>query len=559
MSFVAIQFELYADINGTTVELMQFAVSFELNQIPRCTAVLPVGYRAVPPHAISTAHTAVGLDTPLQVPMTVWVTSTAVGAPRVWPAGTYKIFCGWVTGVGYRRTYNGYAMTIEGTHWLSALSFSSTLSAISHPANPSHLMFDAILEMDLGGGGLLHWAPPTLAQMTFTGALIQDDMWSNCLYPWFAELACADRIDPQLWIDLGKNPANDGGTKEAMAALDLINLNPGELLEFDAVAVDADHAAAAIANDLSAITLNPSTASNTISAMAHTTFWDKIVGELSPKYFFSLVPFVDRAAIVPFTPGLNDGVGPWKTISAIDMSQQDMNAFLPRATRAVGFFAGHGARAGGNFIFDDIDDTIGGLFVGRDDGIVLFKRAPGFLSEYPLPYFYSGNSTGVKGAPAVRGNAHNHPGVGTVAGAAQPVALKADGRLLLNKLAEAMYVNELLKNRYGDIVGPVRFDICPGSTIGFEGTAGATQPPGAGETRYGEVLRVSHFFDAQHQKCYTAFRVGYVRTQDEHDNVGGTWTVARHPLYTNVWKGDENLTLGVDACPDMQGFCPPPP
>jgi len=566
MSYVAIDFDMWADIDGTIVELVEFAVSYEMNVIPKCTCILPVGYQAIPPYVISAAHTAPGLKSPLQVPISVYVTSTATGTPRVWPAGLYRIFCGWVTGLGYRRTYNGYAMTVECTHWLSALSFASTLSATSHPNNPSHFTFNTAIALGGAGGGLNHFLPPTVAQSLATAVNVQDDLWSLVLKPWFDELACTDRINVMQFQNLNPagNPKNDGNSFEAKAALDLINVN-GEALKFKMPGgVDTDVAAMAIANDIAVSTLTPSNQSNTMNAMAHTTFWDKIVGELSPKYYFKLIPFPEKAAIVPFIPGLRPAT-PWNTIESIDMAHQDMNARLPRATRAVGIFAGHGSRAGGNLFPDDgvNEDTLGGMYVGRNDGIVILKRAPQYLSKYVTPSVFSGDALGLNGAVGVRGNAFNHPGAGVPhAGAPDPVAQKEDAKLLLNEFAHAMYVSELLKNRWGDIVGPVRFDICPGSTIAFQGTDGENQPPDAGELRYGEVLRVSHFFDAQHQKCYTAFRMIHIRTATEH--ASDNYTVTSHPLYDNdpVWKGDYNLTAIAnvidDPCPTLEGDCPEP-
>jgi len=557
MSYVAIDFDLWAEIGATpvTVELVQFEVSYEMNRIPSCTAVLPVGYTALPPYTASTAHTAAGLNTPLQIPLVVKVTSTATGTPRVWPAGTYVLFCGWVTGVGYRRVHNGYAMTVEGTHWLSALSFASTLSATSHPQNPTHFIFNSAIALDPSGGALTHFVARTAAQSVVTATNIQVDLWGDALLPWFNELACEDRINIVQFQAKGGNDTNDSVNHEAKAALSLINTG-SETLQFKIPGgVDADIAAMAIADDIAVTTLTPSNISNTMHAMAHTTFWDKIVNELSPKFFFKLIPYPERAAIVPFIPGLRAEWNPYAaaaTIESIDMSQQDMNAFLPRATRAVGYFAGHGSRAGGNLIPDDAvnDDTIGGMYVGRNDGIVILKRAPKYLSEFVIPSVFTADSTGIN---SVRGNAHNHPGAGTPnAVVPDPVDQKLDAEILLDELAHAMYVNELLKNRWGDIVGPVRFDISPGSTISFQGTTGSSQPPGAGEKRYGTVVRTTHFFDAQHQRCYTAFRMAHVRTEAEHNS--DNYTVTAHPLYSNVFAGDYNLTASA-TCPSTTGSC----
>lgn len=546
MGYTSVDFDLWATIDGVHVNLVQFACSYEMNRIPSCTAILPVGYTALPPHIASAAHTAAGLKTPLQVPMVVYATSTlkATSGPAIWPAGTYVLFCGWCTGVGYRRTHSGYAMTVEGTHWLSALSFSSTLSGTSHPNNPAHFTFNSVINLNAAGGNLGHFVARTAAQDIINSANITANLWGDAVKPWFLELAGKDRL--QIPEFAGKG--NDGVNQEATAALNLI----GGELPFDGHGADGDAAAGAIADDIAVTTLTPSNASNTLHGMANMTFWDKLVGELSSKYFFKLIPFPDRAELVPFIPGFAPQGGVWNpngeaaTIMARDISQQDMNAHLPRALRAVGFYAGHGSRAGGNLIPDDAvnDDTIGGMYIGRDNGMVMLKRAPQYLSNYVLPFVFAADALGIND---VRGNAFNHPGDGAPNAAAQdPKAGKEDAVTLLNELAHAMYVYELLKNRWGDITGPVRFDICPGSTISFEGTDGQGQPPGAGELRYGEVIRVSHYFDAQHQKCYTGFRMAHVRTGDEHGDPD--YTIDQHPLYTNSWHGDYQMTIG-QGCP----------
>jgi len=564
MSYVAIEFELVAQIGGTFYELVQFGCSYEMNKIPTATAVLPVGYRADTLVA-STAHGG-GLNSPLQLQVQVYVTSTLkAGGPGIWPAGLYRIFCGWVTGIGYRRTYDGYAMTLEMTHWLSALSFSSTLNAMMHPQNPSHFTFNSAIDFDASGGALTHWLGRTTAQSVVTAANIQSDLWGDAIMPWFEELCCLPRIgSAQFQLFPDGDAENDSKNHEALAALKLINIS-GEVLDFKVPGgVDADVAAMAIANDIAVSSLTPANRSNTLNAMAHTTFWDKIIGELSAKFFFKLIPYPTHAAIVPFIPGLRAEWNPGGANASIltrDMSQQDMNAFLPRATRAVGFFAGYGSRSGGNMRPDDtVEDTIGGMYVGREDGIVILKRAPSYLSEYVQPSGFSADSVGIAGANTVRGNAHNHPGVGTPnAVLPDPVDSKDDQKTILDELAHAFYVNEILKNRWGDIVGPVRFDIAPGSTISFEGTEGSNQPPIAGEKRYGSVVRVSHFFDAQHQKCYTAFRMSHIRTATEH--ASDDYTVTAHPLYTTPWIGSHNLTAG-QTCPTLSDSCggaPPAP
>ena len=567
MPYTSVDFNVWADVDGTIVELVQFDCSYEMNKIPTCTAVLPVGYRVVPPYTSSTAHD-IADDVQVQVPITVYVQTTvmatapttppAIVPPIIAPVGTYKLFCGWITGIGYCRTYQGYAMTITATHWLSALTFSSTLSATSHPHNPTDFTFNAAINADVDGAELKHYTPATLMQSAFLAGDLQDDLWGKVLHPFLTKLACTDRINKDAF---GLDAINDGGDNEAKAALDLINIGTPPAVTLPMVAAGGgDEAAMAIANDLAVNILTPASVGNTAQSLAHTTFWDKIVGDICPRYYLKLIPYPERAVLAPFIAGLRDEWNPGggaATIIARDMSHQDMESGIPRPLRAVGLFTSHGGQAGANMRpLDGVNNAeIGGMYIGtRPNGLVMLKEAPSYLSESVTPAVYAAKSSGIG---STRANAFNHPVAGdapAVGDPAQPKVLKLAAQPVLLKMAQAMFVGEALKNRYGDIVGPVRFDISPGSSISFQGTEGSPVPAD-GEIRYGAVLRVKYSFDAQGQQCYTAYRLINVHTVDEH--ASDDYSIADHPLYTENFIGDVHTTLGAD-CPEMVGVCPVP-
>jgi hypothetical protein len=291
-----------------------------------------------------------------------------------------------------------------------------------------------------------------------------------------------------------------------------------------------------------------------MQSMANTTFWDKLVGDLAPRYRFSVIPFPTKAKVVPFIGGLRTPWTPWGpwSIQARDMSMQDTNAHLPRALRAVGLFSGIGDSTGSDLADDvNIQKSIGGWYMpqGAKTGMVLLQNAPKYLSQFNVPAAWAGDAL-AKEDNKVRGNAHNHPGAGVAPNNmgkdVRPGDIQKKAKTLLDKLAHATYVEEILKNRWGDIHGPLRFDISPGSIIRFEGTSGDNQPGAAGEANYGAVQRVSYMIDAQHQKATTSFRLTHIRTEAE--NQSDLTSVARHPLYKNVWSGDYMLDANI-PCP----------
>ena len=127
-----------------------------------------------------------------------------------------------------------------------------------------------------------------------------------------------------------------------------------------------------------------------------------------------------------------------------------------------------------------------------------------------------------------------------------PANIKQDVLSLLDLIAHATYVNEVLKNRYGDISTCLRFDVCPGSSVKIEGTAGQFGAPN-GEDRYGQVMRVTYMFDAQQQKCGTNYRIGWMHTAGEHNL--DQFTINAHPLYKTTFTGDKLVVFAPGVNP----------
>jgi hypothetical protein len=547
VNYTSMKFGVWAVIDGQEIDLVQFSVSYELNAIPTCTGMLPVGYRVIPPYDPSPAH-QITTGIQLQIPMQVYCEIGDIegtSTPSVPAQGIYTLFDGYVTGVGYRRTYDGYSMTVEGTHWLSDLSYSSILSKTSSPANPTQFSFNA--SMNLGAGGLNagedveHGLVSTMLFDDATESNINEDLWGKTIQPWLEDLASTDRIADDLMTALGGNADNDTEDNAVATALGKFD---GEPLPFktEEFSTGGDTAASMIARDL-ACTLQPT--ANITDGLAHQTFWDKIVGQYVPTYMFSVVPYPTYAKVVPFIPGLRDNWDPngdGVTFPARDIEVQDMSCALPRSLRAVGIFGGYGSRAGAYMPGEDdviAADTlnIGGFYMAEDvkTGMVLMREAPSFLWDAAVAYQFTDQVTKIRGNAFAHPNAGDDPNNGTNK---MPANIKKDVAAMLDQVAHATYVNEILKNRWGDISTTLRFDVAPGSSVSLEGTSGAFGE--SGETRYAQVLRVAHSFDAQQQQCRSQFKLGYMHTEAEHEQ--DQFTTDAHPFYTTTWTGDKHIT-----------------
>jgi hypothetical protein len=539
MSYTTATIRMWADVDGTIVDITDFECSYAINTIPtQGCAMLPVG-REVTTLLPSTAHIIAG-QTQIQIPIIVYV-EVGYGAGltnTILPVGTYVLFAGWVTGVGYRHTYDGLRMTLDLTHWLSALTFSSTLCEGSHPQNPAQFRFNQKIRLQ-PGVGVGHLYPETLGQTFFDAAKISDDMWGNCILPWLQFLVGSIRIDHGKFT----NVSNDSLNSECAAALSLFQ---GDKLPFDSGIVDLGGIAHAIGRDIAFGSLQPDNDLGALSTLARTTIWSKLIGEMSPKFQFALIPFPYKAMIVPFVPGLRDFWDPWGvdyTFMARDLDTYEVRARLIRPLRAWGYSVGHGGQWGDVQLpneWGDTTDSIGGWYVARDNGLVIIKQAPSWLAEYSDVSVYTDLTAGVTNQ--TRADAFNFPLAGTPPTKDSTKVIKQRQRTLLDKYAHASYVTEMLRNRTGKISGPLRFDVCPGSTVKIEGTAGAylagVDPHG--EPRRATVVKVTYIISAIQPRAATLYDLAHVRTESE--NANADTSIARHPLYDRVWAGDYMLT-----------------
>jgi hypothetical protein len=386
---------------------------------------------------------------------------------------------------------------------------------------------------DAGGGGP-NGLPACMAHPFAQAGAIAKDLWGSVISPWLVALAKRNCINALQFANIGGNALNDTTNGDVVQTLNKIT---GVPLSFNTTALSNWPTPAIwIGNDLGYLQVPVMSA---IEQLSQQTFWDKIVGQLAPTYMFSLIPFPNRASIVPFIPGLRavwDPNSEGFTFKARDIEVQDTNCLLPRQLRAMCVYSGQGCIAGGFMPASSSVNNfkVGGAYVGSTQaGTIMMRRAPSFLWDAPCVHRFTGHVT------QIRSNAHNNPGAGNTPTGPTPDALKKDALNMLDRVAHAWYVAEVLKHRWGDISTSIRFDVAPGSSVSIEGTSGQFMTDG--EARYGQVTHVTHAFDAQQQRCHSTFRVGYIHTAAEHNQ--NQFTIDSHPFYNTIWTGQQHITL----------------
>ena len=510
------------------IDIMQVTCQFQRNTIPTATLAVPLGIET---------QTLQFSNVYLLAP-----TATARIAVRVYlrgkflsgdtqalvPAGTesFLLFEGWLSGLSYKRERETITAMLEVEHWLSGLNSGSSVSRSACPKNPSSLIFrsDQIKE----AGGVLDdtGIPAFWADQYITPDVINEDLWQG-FNGWFNKLLEDNRLFDTEFFPVGAGK-NDSEFNEAKA---VFNMLESRGLAIDIEGGDAISLAKGIAIDLASSVTDVE--SKEEYGLAQLTIWEKLVGYMAPTYLFDIIPLPNKVLIVPSTPCLRStwkALNPDYSILARDQAALDFKARLQRPIRAVGLFNG---AFDGNFFHDggqdiDVDNQlgVGGFYEGNSTGLVIFRQLPMFLVEFdsPLGKMYNDYAPTIIGDLAhPKGLENNKPPV------PDEKEVREAKRITGDKLAHAVYIEEILKDRSGVVAGPLRFDICPGSSICGQGAADM------GEW-FGMVQSVNYFIDAEQQKAITFLELGYLRSTAE--NTDKATSTAKHPLYQNTWVGE---------------------
>ncbi len=529
------RFSAWAVIDGQTVDVVGFQVDFELNSIPRAAVRLPLG-RSTKDNSAAAIHSLAASLTE-QRPVQVWLnfepadsSDPGVRALGI-PEGEFKIFDGFTAGGSYVRNGAGVAQyMVQCNHWLVKLNQGSAFSESSHPGNPAHYSYGALMPSGGDAGGL-NWTVLSEAHKFITQGNLSSDVWGSALYPWLQNLASKDGF----WI-VEQGLKGDGGNSQAKEALDRIGAGGKCYVASKlrgTLSVDVD-IANEIANDVSLLTYDP-------GFVAHQTMWDILVGKFCADYLLAVVPRVDDAVVVPYIPcGRGKGGRAFERILAQEYVGIQLDAASRRPLRAYGILSSLVTRSGADGFADDAPPDqkmgVGGWYDTEKNGAVIIQAGPRWMGAILSPARYSDAASG--GNLKEIGNAQ-FPGAGAKNNARDDAKGRAVDKIkpLLNAYAKARYAQEILQGRYGVISGAFRVDIAPGSLVEIEGASEQfiADQDQFGLGYFGEVLRVSFMADAEAGALGTAFHVGFIRSADE--NADDRTSVDGHPLYEETFEG----------------------
>jgi hypothetical protein len=528
------KFDLIIDIDGTEFRCAQVTANFYLNKIPMASATLAVG-RNVRTLEAANAHSFLFLEDS-------GTTMLKEATIRIVPAGEWKpmgeewdsaiVFRGYVTGVGVRTMRGSIRPTVQIIHWLADLNFASALSEQSHPANPADLAWAAthVGPRQQTSVDKPHFLLQTTLSELFSAEPIQQDFWGSCLKPLMVDLSAQDQIEALPGLGIGPS---DNGNAQAAAALDRmptddvdyvpLSLHLNSTYDFEMADAIADYMTFQLAR-----------------SWWSSTLWSKLVNELSAAFMFAVVPQVEQALVVPYIPGTRTL---WKTISSNDYNYIDTVGVIPRPIKAVAIYAGINSETSADGVANTTRSLgVGGYFrpEGADKGMLLALRPSGWLTRVPA----FGQNAGKTlfgdpfGNPKTTPDAFCHdaePAKGNEKGhTIEDVAIGC--KEVHDRLAHAIYVQEVLRGRFGVLHGKLRFDIAPGSTVLVEGSSDPfISDDNLRPNLVGEVHRVTCSLNAEGSKAGTSLQLAHLRTEKENES--DVTSVDLHPMYNKVFAG----------------------
>lgn len=537
--YVQVRFKLTAQIGGVVYDdVVSMSATFGLNSIPTASLVVAVG-KDHKRNKLATIHTHRAQMRPRD-PVYVYLEMEAVAGDtsKTPDIAAFKIFEGYLSGIGYQRSNNNANYTINVIHWLDDLNNSAILNGNWFPGS-AYDMAQAALYDEVSNGDTFQ--PIGSIDSNFdivTVANAQKDLWNAVIKPIFTQIAGFEK---------GNKQSDAKGATTNHAAIGPTGVGPGALvrmpngsptyvpLRLNLSGLDGSYD---VSNSIRLALLK-----NASESFAYTTFWNKLVGEYAPQFFFAISPGVEWATPIPFFAGLST---PWKTISADEYSYANFNANMSQLLECVNIFypiqsdtglSGLGPDAGtpgfmkplGEFP-DDVDQA--------KQGLKLYKEPPGWLTNVVGESVLGGPATGEKGprpgdtcCPRT-GNTTPPPGWLRPNEDIRKIKSSAVAR----RLAEHWYKTELLYQRHGELSGQLRFDIAPGSIIKIE------TPPkdlerygGSDKHMFATVTQVSYVINAERAMAGTSFTLAHVRTEEENND--GKITSPIPPMWYSAWPG----------------------
>ncbi len=545
------------EVAGKEYLCSHVTLNFALNSIPSASCVLAIGrdMRSLEPALIHSTADELTYLLPAKIylePSGAWSTDDSVETEGRWDeAGRQVIFDGYLTGRSLQKSRGQIQPSLHLIHWLSDMSFSSTISNQSHPGNPSRFRWKAIY----GPRGVASQARSSfvwehIKPFLFSSDAITKDFWTESLFQMFGDLAEGDALDTELFEDQCRGVSKQNfESQKALARFETSHTNQevvgtnyrvGSSSSFfkklpllsGAIDVKIAEAIGSYCN------------AQELDSFFNSTMWDTLIGAFSAAFAFAVVPKVQTAMVVPYVPGyrtaFDQEFSNGKVLDIRDISTMESSALIQRPLRGVGVIqSGMGDTTGA--FQRDAYTTLGGCFAPSDDarGMVIYKAPPPWLAQVPS-HAHAGLGLALAPAPGCAmvpvAPAGTRALLAAAGAAGGPVAVVNNSKDYYVAAARYFYNQEVLRGRNAVVSGKLRFDLAPGTTVRLINAAPPFLPNDQlSQDMVASVTRVSISLSADPAGAGTTFQLDHVRTARE--NEGDATSTPDHPFYTETFSG----------------------
>jgi hypothetical protein len=459
------------------------------------------------------------------------------GAIEKLRAGTYLIFDGFFVGIGYQRSSNNANYILHLVHWLDDLNNSSAINGNWFPGLPAD--YARVAANDAITDAVLSTLPaPGIAAGVFEIKNLKTDLWDAVIKKLFNKIADFAGGAQQTQTGGGSAQSKNDAAKKALIRMSgsaLNNYVPLKLAVDEGVDINIPSSVATYFN------------STIGQSFAYNSFWDKLVGEYAAQFMFAISPAVSWAIPIPFCGGLR-----WKdddpVILADEYNYANFNASMQRIIESINVYFAVQSPTGAT-IGPDSRQAISYYKLcatypdtpKNTDGLKLFKTLPAWLANVELSLINGGNAINERSPTVAAGSGKKNDSKPPDALENKAAAEKVKG--IAQKFAHHWYVSEVLQQRQGELSGPLRFDIAPGSTVKIETpakdkTMGGGDPALAAissEYVYATIVSVAYVINAERATAGTSFSIMNTRTEEE--NKSADYTADTPPLYDERWGG----------------------
>jgi len=528
--------EVFVVVGGVFLPASQISITYGLSDIPTASAQIALG-RDVRTQNDSSVYGAV--DSIKQMAEAeIWVlgalgdfnTSGTGGVRKQFPqANGAVIFKGYVSGLTYRRSAGRVTLIVNFVNKLFDLSASSGGSKDVVPGAPHSFMQST---MEEGPGGIYYTHGATKLSGTLPDQIKTD--FSKAIMEGLKYIADNNQLqtnDHELWC--GRSPIDEReANNRALNVIEQFGTWEG-IATFSSSPYMAPYVSACpLLLHTNGFELAGRVISDQIGmSLASTSMWGTLVYSVLPGFGAGIIPMARGAILAPVLPMARQHQA---TIFPGDYADFNLSAQSQRPLYGVGVMANY---IMGTLTDKDPKQCVGATFVAKadngspiNDGMWLFVNAPPWLEDYTNfdPKSSTGDADVIKVLSDV---SHDAVGVDDIAVDRDVGSEVTDWNDGMSKYAQMMYATQALRGREGTLVGKLRFDIAPGTTIliSAKGDQLSSGVDTLATDMLGFVARVTISINAEQASAVTTFELTNLRTAKENET--DRFSLDAHPFF----------------------------